>query len=66
MHTDIIAELVESRSIQAFTDKDNVSQPNRKYYMHLKHLNEHYAHQVSKEIMDFAKKSDRDTGTAGV
>ena len=47
---------------RAFTDKDNVSQPNRKYYMHLKHLNEHYAHQVSKEIMDFC----RDTGTAGV
>ena len=47
----------KSRSIQAFTDKDNVSQPNRKYYMHLKHLNEHYAHQVSKEIMDFCKEN---------
>lgn len=34
--------------------------------LHLKHLNEHYAHQVSKEIMDFKEKSDRDTGTAGV
>ena len=42
---------------RAFTDKDNVSQPNRKYYMHLKHLNEHYAHQVSKEIMDFCKEN---------
>lgn len=41
---------------RAFTDKDNVSQPNRKYYMHLKHLNEHYAHQVSKEIIDFCKE----------
>ena len=25
--------------------------------MHLKHLNEHYAHQVSKEIMDFCKEN---------
>ncbi len=24
--------------------------------MHLKHLNEHYAHQVSKEIIDFCKE----------
>lgn len=40
-----------------YTEKDNVSQPNRKYYMHLKHLNEHYAHQVSKEILDFCKKN---------
>ena len=25
--------------------------------MHLKHLNEHYAHQVSKEIIDFCKEN---------
>ena len=50
------ALLKKSETSRAFTDKDNVSQPNRKYYMHLKHLNEHYAHQVSKEIMDSAKK----------
>lgn len=42
---------------KAFTEKDNVTQPNRKYYMHLKHLNEHYAHQVSKEIIEFCKKN---------
>lgn len=38
------------------TDKDNCQQPNRKYYMQLKHLSEHYAHQVSREILNFCKK----------
>lgn len=42
---------------KTYTDKDNVTQPNRKYYMHLKHLNEHYAHQASKEIIEFCKKN---------
>lgn len=51
------ALLKKVETSRAFTDKDNVSQPNRKYYMHLKHLNEHYAHQVSKEIMDFCKEN---------
>ncbi len=51
------ALLKKVEASRAFTDKDNVSQPNRKYYMHLKHLNEHYAHQVSKEIMDFCKEN---------
>lgn len=50
------ALLKKVEASRAFTDKDNVSQPNRKYYMHLKHLNEHYAHQVSKEIMDFCSR----------
>lgn len=50
------ALLKKVEASRAFTDKDNVSQPNRKYYMHLKHLNEHYAHQVSKEIIDFCKE----------
>ena len=42
---------------KTYTDKDNITQPNRKYYMHLKHLNEHYAHQASKEIIEFCKKN---------
>ena len=49
--------LKKIKTSRAYTDKDNVGQPNRKYYMHLKHLNEHYAHQVSKEIMDFCKEN---------
>lgn len=35
------------------TDQDNVAQPNRKYYLHLKNLSDHYAHQVSREILNF-------------
>lgn len=27
--------------------------PNQKYWMHLKHLSDHYAHQVSREIIEF-------------
>ena len=34
---------------------DNSPQPNRKYYMHLKNLSEHYAHQVSREIVEYCK-----------
>ena len=49
------AEKIETS--KTYTDKDNVTQPNRKYYMHLKHLNEHYAHQASKEIIEFCKKN---------
>ena len=45
------ALLKKVEASRAFTDKDNVSQPNRKYYMHLKHLNEHYAHQVSNDAL---------------
>lgn len=40
-----------------YTQKDNSSQPNKKYFMHLKHLSEHYAHQVSREIVDFCKEN---------
>lgn len=39
------------------TDNDNVSAPNRKYYLHLKNLSEHYAHQVSREILNFSKEN---------
>ena len=35
------------------TDHDNCLQSNRRYYMHLKNLSEHYAHQVSREILNF-------------
>ncbi len=41
---------------RAYTDKDNSSKPNKKYYTHLKNLSEHYAHQVSSEIVGFCKK----------
>ena len=36
---------------------DNSPQPNRKYYIHLKNLSEHYAHQVSREILNFCKEN---------
>lgn len=39
-----------------YTDRDNVDQPNKKYYMHLKHLSEYWAHKVSREIVDFCVK----------
>ena len=35
-----------------YTDNDDTPQPNRRYYMHLKNLSEHYAHQVSRETVD--------------
>ncbi|MFR4631161.1 MAG: transposase [Blautia faecis] len=35
---------------------DNSPQPNRKYYMHLKNLSEHYAHQVSREILELLQR----------
>lgn len=41
---------------KAYTDKDNVEKPNKKYYMHLKHLSEYYAHKASREIVDFCLK----------
>ena len=33
-------------------------QVNRKYWMRLKHLNDHYAHKVSREMIDFCKIHD--------
>ena len=33
-------------------------EPDRKYWMHLKNLSEHYAHQVSKEIIDFCQEHE--------
>ena len=38
---------------------DNSPQPNRKYYMHMKNLSEHFAHQVSREILNFRRESCR-------
>lgn len=32
--------------------------PNRKYWMHLKHLGEHYAHQVSAEIVAYCQEHE--------
>jgi hypothetical protein len=49
-----LLEKIESSSV--YTKKDNSSQPNRKYFLCLKHLSEHYAHQVSREIIDFCLK----------
>ena len=34
---------------------------NRKYWMHLKHLREHYAHQVSREIVRFCEQNHAGT-----
>lgn len=52
-HCKTLLKKIEASKV--FTDKDNVDQPNKKYYMRYKHLNEHYAHQVSREILDFCK-----------
>ena len=38
------------------TEKDSSSQPNRKYYTDLRNLSEHYAHQVSRQILNFCKE----------
>lgn len=32
--------------------------PNKKYWMHLKHLNEYYAHKVSREIISFCQEKE--------
>lgn len=34
---------------------------NQKYWMHLKHLSEHYAHQVSRQIVDFCQENGAKT-----
>ena len=39
------------------TVNDNSPQPNRKYYMRLRNLSQHYAHQVSRQILDFCKEN---------
>ena len=54
-HCKTLLKKIEASKV--FTDKDNVDQPNKKYYMRYKHLNEHYAHQVSREILDFCKEN---------
>lgn len=50
----VIQKLEYSRQ---YTAKDNSLHPDYKYYKHLKHLNEYYAHQVSREILDFCKEN---------
>ena len=52
-------KLLETRIQKSRPDTvgDNSPQPNRKYYMHLKNLSEHYAHQVSREILNFCKEN---------
>lgn len=35
------------------TENDNVQYPNKKYFEHLRNLSEYYAHQVSRQIVDF-------------
>ena len=54
-HCKTLLKKIEASKV--FTDKDNVDQPNKKYYMRYKHLNEYYAHQVSREILDFCKEN---------
>ena len=39
------------------TENDDSTRPNQKYYMRLKNLSEHYAHQVSREILNFCKEN---------
>lgn len=46
----LLSKIEKSR---VYTDRDSTVQPNKKYYVHLKNLSEHYAHQVSREIIDF-------------
>ena len=38
------------------TDHDNCPQPNRRYYIYLKNLSDHYAHQISREILNFCQE----------
>lgn len=49
----LLSKIEKSR---VFTDKDDSQQPNKKYFLHLKNLSEHYAHQVSSEMVAFCKK----------
>ena len=45
---------------QKFTEKDSVPHADQKHYMYLKHLNEHFAHKVSREIVNFCKEQKTD------
>ncbi|MDO4273063.1 MAG: zinc ribbon domain-containing protein [Eubacteriales bacterium] len=45
--------LEKIKKSRIYTEKDNSLQPEKKHFMHLKHLSEYYAHQVSREIVDF-------------
>lgn len=45
---------------QKFTENDNVPHADQKHYMYLKHLNEHFAHKASREIVDFCKEQKAD------
>ena len=52
-------KLLEDRILKSrpSTAGDNSPQPNRKYYIRLKNLSQHYGHQVSREILSFCKES---------
>lgn len=52
----VLLEKIEKSRV--YTDKDNAAQPNHKYYLRLKNLSEHYAHQVSREIVDFCVREE--------
>ena len=54
-HTCKLLEEKIEKSRQS-TEHDDSPQPNRKYYMRLKNLSQHYAHQVSREILNFCKE----------
>ena len=54
------ASLKRLEKSQKFTEKDNVPHADQKHYMYLKHLNEHFAHKVSREIVDFCKEHQTD------
>ena len=55
-HTCRLLEEKIEKSRQS-TENDNSTRPNQKYYMRLKNLSEHYAHQVSREILNFCKEN---------
>ena len=52
----VLLEKIEKSRI--YTDKDNAPHANHKYYLRLRNLSEHYAHQVSREIVDFCVREE--------
>ncbi|MBQ8306751.1 MAG: transposase [Blautia sp.] len=46
------------RLAETYIDQAKGLQANRKYYQHLQNLSDHYAHQVSREIVDFCKEEN--------
>lgn len=55
-HCKRIYEKIQKSEQSMGTSKDE--RPNQKYWMHLKHLAEHYAHEVSAGIVAFCKEHD--------